>query len=291
MHALPMAQSHARRARRPEVVQRAPRLQELGDLPLVESQIGQHLGLLLLCRQERRLQVLNVDGPQLNRRDVRLGQEAVLRRHLLVPEAHRLARAVIAHGPRLRSHAKALSHRIFDPHRLEFQPALKLAGRVQVLELHAPRRLHHLARAGDGAHGHVGVHPEAALLHGRLGYAGEAQELLRRPNKRRRLRPRAHVGLGHHLQQRHAGAVEVQEGALPAGPVRGLARVRLHLHARDPDTREHSAHDSRVVFLRHLVAVREVRVRVVLAVPALQLPHLPAYQQPEFRGGLERAGA
>ena len=83
---------------------------------------------------------------------------------------------------------------------------------------------------------------------------------------------RAQVGLGHDLDQRGAAAVEVHDARLgPVDPARAarvdqLRRVLLHVHAVDAHVAEPAAGAERDVVLADLVALRQVRIEVVLAV-------------------------
>ena len=89
-----------------------------------------------------------------------------------------------------------------------------------------------------------------------------------------RLLGRAHVGLGHDLHQRHAGAVEIDVGVFGMLVVDRLAGVLLQVQALDADLERLAvgAHldlalaDDRALVLRDLVALRQVRIEVVLAV-------------------------
>ena len=83
---------------------------------------------------------------------------------------------------------------------------------------------------------------------------------------------RAQVGLGHDLDQRRAAAVEVHDARLGAVDAAGAAlvhqlrRVLLHVHAVDAHVAEVARGPQRNVVLADLVALRQVRIEVVLAV-------------------------
>ena len=88
-----------------------------------------------------------------------------------------------------------------------------------------------------------------------------------------------HVGIGHDLHQGRTRAVEVdQADPLPGlvGGVDELGRVLLEMGPGDPDRdlalgrleRQPAVGGQRQVVLADLVALREVRIEVVLAVPA-----------------------
>ena len=87
-----------------------------------------------------------------------------------------------------------------------------------------------------------------------------------------RLLGRAQVGLGDDLRQRRAAAVEVDDAGVravdpPAGAdVDQLGRVLLEVHAVDAHVAQPAAAAQRLVVLGDLVALRQVRIEVVLAV-------------------------
>ena len=98
----------------------------------------------------------------------------------------------------------------------------------------------------------------------------------RRREELRRLRGRSQVRLGDDLDQRDAAAVVVDIGAaIGVGEafVQRLPRVLLHVDAREPDplraavdgNLESSAERQRPLVLRDLIALRQVRIEVVLA--------------------------
>ena len=87
---------------------------------------------------------------------------------------------------------------------------------------------------------------------------------------------RAHVGLGDDLDERHAAAVVVDVGAaigIGEALVQRLAGVLFHVDAREADAAalavdgdvEAAAERERPLVLRDLVALRQVRIEVVLA--------------------------
>ena len=93
----------------------------------------------------------------------------------------------------------------------------------------------------------------------------------------------ADVGIGHDLHQRRARAVEVDQADPSAGVVGGvdeLGRVLLEVGPGDPDRdlalgrleRQPAMGGERQVVLADLVALRQVRVEVVLAIPAGRRP-------------------
>jgi hypothetical protein len=106
--------------------------------------------------------------------------------------------------------------------------------RVQVLDLaaRAERLLSHRAQRD------VRVAAQAALLHVAVRDAEPAHQPAQRGQVGEGLVGRAQRGLGHHLGERHAAAVEVEAGLLAVAVllgVRRLARVLLQVDARDRD--------------------------------------------------------
>ncbi len=95
-----------------------------------------------------------------------------------------------------------------------------------------------------------------------------------------RLIRRAHVRLGHDFHQRNARTVQVHEGHGRVLVVHGLAGILLQMQALDADfdileialtiwterNGDGAFTDDRVLELRNLVALRQIRIEVVLAV-------------------------
>jgi hypothetical protein len=143
--------------------------------------------------------------------------------------------------------------------------------RVEVLDLAA------LAELGvaDPAHRHVGVDPQRALLHLGVGGAGGEQDGPQLVDVGLGLLGMTDVGATHDLDQRHAGAVVVDEGvvgavdAAAATGVAVLAGVLLDVGPFDADAGavgevEPAVDVDRTVELGDLVVLRHVRVEVVL---------------------------
>jgi hypothetical protein len=107
---------------------------------------------------------------------------------------------------------------------------------------------------------------------------------------------RAHVGLGDDLQQRRAGAVQVDARLAVEVLVQALAGVFLqvgagelhHLLAVTDEERHAAALHHRDLELADLVALGQVRVEVVLAGEDGQRRHLGAHGQAEADGPLHR---
>ena len=85
-----------------------------------------------------------------------------------------------------------------------------------------------------GPHRDVGVAAEAAFLHVAVADADPAHQRVQRLRVGDRLVGAAHVGLGDDLEQRRAGAVEVDAGHAVEVLVQRLAGVLLEVRAREP---------------------------------------------------------
>ena len=124
-------------------------------------------------------------------------------------------------------------------------------------------------------HRHVGVAAQAALLHVAVVDAEPHEDRAQAAEELRGVGRRPQVGLGDDLDERHAAAVEVDVGlAIGVGKplVQRLAGVLFHVDARDADARRRRAARSRprrrrqrLLVLRDLIALRQVRIEVVLA--------------------------
>ena len=149
---------------------------------------------------------------------------------------------------------------------LDAQRPFEEAERVQVLEFDPVAEL----LASPPAHRDV-VHPQVAPLHVDVGDLAVREARPNRPGEGGGLAGGADVGLAHDLDQRHAGAVEVHSAAdAGAGDalVHQLSGVLLELDPVDPDLTLSDGHcagsGERVIVLSDLVALREVRIEVVL---------------------------
>jgi hypothetical protein len=121
----------------------------------------------------------------------------------------------------------------------------------------------------------VDIGAQVAVLHVAVAGAEVAQDLAQLADIGRRLFGAAQVGAADDLHQRHAGAVEVDEGHVGIHVVDRLARVLFQMDALDPhQTGEALAHldqhfslaDDRVVKLGNLIALRQIGVEIILAV-------------------------
>ncbi len=142
--------------------------------------------------------------------------------------------------------------------------------RVHVLDLAAGAE----RRAGL-AHGDVDVGAQRPLLHVAVAGAEIAQDRAQLGHIGLGLLGVADVGLGHDLHQRHAAAVEIDMGHRRRPVVQQLAGVLLQMQPLDADGRglaaveldDHLAlADDRRLVLADLVALRRVRIEIVLPV-------------------------
>ncbi len=120
---------------------------------------------------------------------------------------------------------------------------------------------------------HVGA--QVAVLHVAVAGAEIAQDLAQLDDVGGSFLGAPDIGTGDDFHQRHAGAVEIDEGHVGVHVVDRLAGVLFEVDALDahparharPHVDDHLAlADDRVVELRNLVALRQVGVEVILAV-------------------------
>ena len=170
--------------------------------------------------------------------------------------------------------------------------------RVEVLDLRfrAERR-----RAGR-THRHVGVAAQAALLHVPVVDAKRDEQLAQVAEKRRRVFRCAQIRLGDDLDERRAGAVQID--VTPAIGIREafvqqLAGVLLHVHARDADVvvgtpvvaagPDQAVGRQRLLVLRNLVALGQIGIEVILAREDRGLVNGAAQGERRANGTIHRA--
>jgi hypothetical protein len=222
----------------------------------------------------------------MQRRQVRLREVAVVVGCLLDPHAIRLATLLRPAAGLLDQWLAGIEGDGLSLD-LEVDGALDRAERVHVLDLDpGPERL-----GPARAQRHVRLDPHLAALHVRVGRADGPQQQLQLLGVATGLLGRSDLGLGDDLHERRPGAVEVDEAA-PArlAPVRvdELGRVLLEVGPGDRDREralggvegQMAERGQRQVVLADLVALRQVRVEVVLAVPAGRRRHGRADRQP-----------
>src|SRR6185312_715572 len=128
------------------------------------------------------------------------------------------------------------------------------------------------------ANRHVRIAAEAAFLHVAVVDAERDEQLAEIREERRGVLPRTEVRLGDDLDERRPGAIEVHVAAA-AGVgesfVHELPRVLFHVDAGDTDVvrrgpvvalrLDDAAGGERPLVLRDLIALRQIRIEVVLA--------------------------
>ena len=232
------------------------------------------------------------------RRQVGLGEVPVVERLLLRTQRVRRA-GLLVEVPRLLDERLTVLERVPLPLLLEAQRAFERADRVEVLDLDLGAE-RGLARAPGRD---VRVAAERPLLHPHVRDVERLERRAQLGEVGARLLGRAHVGFGHALDERHAGAVVVDEGVVglpdpsPGAHVRGLARVLLHVDARDADRPALAVHldleppaDAHgQVVLADLVVLRHVGIEVVLPVEQRAGRDRRAEREPDPHDRLDRA--
>ncbi len=216
-----------------------------------------------------RLQLSDEGVVEFERQQVRIGEVAVVMRLFLGAHRARLALAGIVEAGLLVDRAAILEDADLAA-RLDIDGLADEADRVDVLDLAA--RAEGLARA---AHRDVDVGAQIALLHVAVAGAEIAQDGAQLRDIGLGLVGRAQIGLGDDLHQRDARAVEVDEAHRRVLIVDRLAGVLLEMQPLDADgdllrRREIDDDlplpDDRALVLADLVALRQIRIEVVLAV-------------------------
>ena len=209
-------------------------------------------------------------GRRCDRDEVGLGEVAVVVRFFLRAARDRAAACFVPVPGLLHDRVAELA-RSDLPARFVLDRLHERSQRVQVLDLAARPEL----SVTHGPDRHVRVDAERAFLHLHVGDTDREQRGAQLLDVALGLLGRTDVGLGDDLEQRHAGAVVVDEGVLgvvdaptPAD-VQRLAGVLFEVRARDADALavhlELPVDRDREVVLRRLVVLRHVRIEVVLA--------------------------
>ncbi len=156
-------------------------------------------------------------------------------RFLLAPHGGGALRALVPQ-PRLLHDAPAILDGIDLAADLVFERLLKIPEGVEVLDLD----LRAECRLAGRAHRHVRVAAQAALFHVAVVHLQPDQEVAEGLEEQGRFAGRAKIGLGHDLDERHAGTVVVEVrmlGAVGEPFVKRLAGILLEMDAGDPDGR------------------------------------------------------
>ena len=168
------------------------------------------------------------------------------------------------------------------PRHLEVDRGAEEAEGVQILDLRA--RAERLAGA---AHRHVRVAAQRSFLHVPVAHLGVHEDLPQPREVLRGVLRGADVGLRHDLDERHAGAVEIDPRQLAV--VDRLPRVLFHVDAADAHVADAAARRERAIELRDLVALRQVGVEVVLAREDRLLVYVALRRQRRARRELDGA--
>ncbi len=207
-------------------------------------------------------------------RQIRLREVAVVVRRLLDPHAVGLA-ALLGPAPRLLDERLAGTEDGRLPFDLELDRPFHRPERVHVLDLDPGPERFRAARP----EGHVGLDPHLAPFHVGVGGTDRAEQQLELLGVAPRLLGGPDLRFGDDLHERGARPVEVDEADLAPvriHPVDELGRVLLQVcpgdrHGERPIggvEGEPAARGQRQLVLADLVALGEVRIEVVLAIPA-----------------------
>ena len=203
------------------------------------------------------------------RQQVRIREVAIVVRFLLAAHRARLVAAGIVEARFLHDAAAALDQ--LDLARdLVIDRAFDEPEGIHVLDLAARAVL----APALVAHGDVRVAAERALLHVAVADPEVAHQRVDLLHVRDRLAGRAQVRLGNDLEKRRPRPIEVDSARAAEPLVQGLAGVFLEVRARDADDLarpvleqdlDRAVLDDGLLVLADLVALRQVRVEVVLA--------------------------
>jgi hypothetical protein len=197
-----------------------------------------------------------------------IGEVPVVVRLLLAAHGARLALVRIEQARFLHHRPAVLEQRDLPP-RLELDRLLHEAERVQVLDLAARAEL----RLARPPHRHVGIAAEGPFLHVAVADADPAHQGVQGARVGHSFLRAAQLRLGHDLEERRAGAVEVDPCHALEVFVQRLPRVLFQVRPRQADgllpargrDRHGAALHDRDLVLADLVALRQVRIEVVLA--------------------------
>ena len=207
---------------------------------------------------------------RLDRNEIGFGEVAVVVRLFLRTTGDR-ATLLLVPVPRLLHDLLAGLRQRPLPFGLVVDRTQQRTQRVEVLDLGARPEL----RRPRLPHRHVRVDAQRSLFHLHVGDTDREQRGAQLFDVALRLLGRSDVGLRHDLEQRHPGAVVVDErevGVVDAtadADVLRLARVLFEVRARDADAYavdvEPAVDRDRLVVLRRLIVLRHVGIEVVLA--------------------------
>ncbi len=230
------------------------------NVPKARSQRPRQLRQVALRRRQER-------GVQAQRRQVGIGEIAVVVRVFFAAQGEG-AVSVRVEPAGLLAHASAVLQYRNLAGDLELDGALHESKAVHVLDLGARSE----PKVAAASHRDVGVAAEAPLLQVTVVHAEPDQNVTQRSQVLRRLERSSEVGLAHDLDERSAGAIQIDEG-VPPHAVYVLAGILFHVDARDPRAShfpldvdvEMPGRGQRLFVLADLIALGQVRIEVVLA--------------------------
>jgi len=214
------------------------------------------------------LQVFDIGLREFERQQVGIGEVTVIVRLFLGTHRARFALDAVEQ-PRLLIDRAAILDDVDLPARLDLDRLTDEADRIDVLDFAARAKL-----AARLSHRNVDIGAQVALFHVAVAGAQIAQDGPEFGDVGLRLLGRAHVGLGHDFHQGNARAIEIDVGIVGMLVVQRFAGVLLKMEALDADAHalavdvdlDFALADHRLFVLRDLIALRQIRVEVVLAV-------------------------
>ena len=152
---------------------------------------------------------------------------------------------------------------------------LQEAERIEILDFTARAEFF----LTSGTNGHIGVAAEVAFLHIAVGDAEPDDERMKRLGVADGFRSRAQLGFGHDFKKRSAGSIKVDTRVTSYDAVYRLARIFLQVRARQVNgldigftvlgfdgERQLAAHNDGQLELTDLIALRQIGIKIVLAV-------------------------
>jgi len=262
-----------------------------GEAELVHVAAAPRAGQLGECR------VLCLDEAAIDQewRQVGLGEVAVVIRRLLVALVHRVAHRVVPAARRARRVLDRASVLVVLPAlalHLALDAQAHVAHGVDVLHLDDGRPIAVFEDEVD-----VGLAAQVAFLHVAVRRADIADDLAQGFEVAFRLPGRRDVRFRDDFEQRRAGPVEIHATLVAALVVGGLARVFLQVRADEAHRLEvavivvdldAAADAERLIELTDLIALRQVGIEVVLAVPLRDFRDLAAEREPGADGQPDR---
>src|SRR5579883_3005164 len=174
--------------------------------------------------------------------------------------------------PRLLHHLAARFDQLHLPLNLVLERHLQKSERIQILHLRLRPKLLRTAQP----HRHIRIAAQLPLLHIAIRHADILHHLLDLGQIRIRFVRRPHIRLAHNLDQRRSRAVQIDiriAVRILEAVVQTFSRIVLHMHARHANPfllarRQHNIQipvlRQRLIVLRDLIALRQVRIKVVL---------------------------